>query len=273
MSNLNGFFLFLNAFKCTSELPKRLAAISFARTPCCVVVADTIGDVYRLPVEGDCDLKAEQVQGKHLLLGHFSLLTDLCIGHGYIATSDRDNRIRISRFPGAFVIENFLLGHSALVTCVSWVSKYKILSGGGDGTLRLWDVNSGKATVFHFSGDDRQSDLIVTSVDVCPSENNLFAVLLHEKPQLYIMYFSASDDVLSVACEFRGEDHNAVISGACFDSSGVLWVSKSDAGAIEGYKVRRGAGGSAELQRHSASFVRQNTVGETKQMYRSNRAL
>jgi tRNA (guanine-N(7)-)-methyltransferase subunit TRM82 len=79
------------------------------------------------------------------------MLTDIAIaksgesdlgGNCLLLTSDRDEKIRISRFPETHVIEGFLLGHTAYVTgfvVLPSPSSALIVSCGGDMTLRLWD--------------------------------------------------------------------------------------------------------------------------------------
>lgn len=91
-----------------------------------------------------------------LLLGHVSLLTDVaCVTltspshkpRNYILTSDRDEHIRISRgIPQAHIIEGYCLGHAQFVTklCVPPVYPHLLISGGGDGYLKLWDWPAGK---------------------------------------------------------------------------------------------------------------------------------
>ena len=93
-----------------------------------------------------------------LLLGHVSLLTDLVYvtvrnegrpdvpPRSYILTSDRDEHIRVSRgLPLAHVIEGYCLGHTEFVSrlCILPWNKDMLVSGGGDGTLILWDWLNG----------------------------------------------------------------------------------------------------------------------------------
>ncbi|KAF1948802.1 hypothetical protein CC80DRAFT_421814 [Byssothecium circinans] len=85
---------------------------------------------------------------KHdLLLGHVSMLTDILsatVGsRSYILTADRDEHIRVSRgIPQAHIIEGFCHGHEEFVKCLCLTSSGKLVSGGGDEHLYVWDWSS-----------------------------------------------------------------------------------------------------------------------------------
>ncbi|CAK7227921.1 tRNA (guanine-N(7)-)-methyltransferase non-catalytic subunit trm82 [Sporothrix curviconia] len=101
-----------------------------------------------------------------LLLGHVSMLTAVAVAEGYaegeekagrktkakrplILTADRDEHIRVSRgVVGAtaaasltHVIETFCLGHTSFVSrlCIPASRPDRLVSGGGDGELRVWN--------------------------------------------------------------------------------------------------------------------------------------
>ncbi|EKX55364.1 hypothetical protein GUITHDRAFT_99147 [Guillardia theta CCMP2712] len=106
-----------------------------------VVFAEIAGEVFQKPID-DLDSKAEH------LLGHISSLTDMRISPSgsRLLTSDRDEKVRISNFPHAFEIEAFCLGHTELVTCIetfTLAEEELLLSGGADGSVRLWSVKDG----------------------------------------------------------------------------------------------------------------------------------
>lgn len=87
----------------------------------------------------------EPMRFKHeLLLGHVSMLTDIIYtqvdGRKYIITADRDEHIRISRGqPQAHIIEGFCFGHEAFVSKLCLTASGKLVSGGGDDELFVWD--------------------------------------------------------------------------------------------------------------------------------------
>lgn len=94
------------------------------------------------------------------VLGHVSMLLSLLtvtfpadhpLAAGkektWIITSDRDEHIRITRYPQTFVIEGFCLGHAQFVKTMltpSW-DLTTLISGGGDEYLLVWDWRQRRA--------------------------------------------------------------------------------------------------------------------------------
>jgi len=101
------------------------------------------------------NLQAKGLQFKHkLLLGHVSLLLDVVpvtmqveLPDGekkwrtWILSADKDEHIRVSRYPYSYVIEGFCLGHTSYVTklLVPSFDQQTLISGGGDDYLLRWD--------------------------------------------------------------------------------------------------------------------------------------
>mmetsp|Transcript_3012 Transcript_3012/g.8250 ORF Transcript_3012/g.8250 Transcript_3012/m.8250 type:complete len:519 (-) Transcript_3012:68-1624(-) len=162
--------------------PKRVSCFVFATLPAgesrsskserktVLISGDVAGDSYAFNLES---------KGQKLLLGHTaSMLTDIAIVHAnpnpnasanananasgtdkeqqaLLLTSDRDEKIRISRFPESTVVEGFLLGHTAYITGLALIAPSKssnlssssslssvpmVVSCGGDRTIRLWNL-------------------------------------------------------------------------------------------------------------------------------------
>ncbi|KAI5799148.1 hypothetical protein DFH27DRAFT_601430 [Peziza echinospora] len=97
-----------------------------------------------------------------LLLGHVSLLIDVIPAtittinsetnqnkkkkRRYVISADKDEHIRVSRYPDGHVIEGFCLGHTMYVSRLfipSWDER-TLVSGGGDGFLLRWDWVAGR---------------------------------------------------------------------------------------------------------------------------------
>lgn len=160
-------------------MPKRPCAISMTDSDSTILLADKFGDVYAMPLleevvqpkpknptaaqlakeerERLAEVKRKRTEISHelpftaqLLLGHVSMLVDVLAvtipdeegkERTYVITADRDEHIRVSRYPQCFVIEGFCLGHEAFVSTLltpSW-DKTQLISGGGDTFLLRWD--------------------------------------------------------------------------------------------------------------------------------------
>ncbi|KAF8317785.1 uncharacterized protein EI90DRAFT_2942980, partial [Cantharellus anzutake] len=83
-----------------------------------------------------------------LLLGHVSSITGLLLTHdeNHIITCDRDEHIRISRYPEGWDIERFCQGHTKYVSAIhiTGADTSTLVSGGGDDSLYVWDYITGK---------------------------------------------------------------------------------------------------------------------------------
>ncbi|RYG40062.1 hypothetical protein EON68_04695, partial [archaeon] len=141
-------------------IPKRGTAIARfvlpsaaggAGTPV-LCVGDKWGDVITFP--------DPRVSSKsRVLLGHTAcVITALesSLDGRFIFSADREERIRVSGFPLALNIKSFCMGHTRFVSLLKVLSKpvgasyaagQVLLSGGADGTLRLWHWASG--TLLH----------------------------------------------------------------------------------------------------------------------------
>lgn len=100
-------------------------------------------------------LQAKELQFKHkLLLGHVSLLLDVILvtmqvelpdrekkWRTWILSADKDEHIRVSRYPHSYMIEGFCLGHNSYVSklLVPSFNPHILISGGGDDYLLRWD--------------------------------------------------------------------------------------------------------------------------------------
>jgi tRNA (guanine-N(7)-)-methyltransferase subunit TRM82 len=103
-----------------------------------VVGGDLAGDTYAYSLQEKCS---------RVMLGHTaSMLTGVCVSKNHILTCDRDEKVRVSQFPESTIIEGFLLGHEAYVTSIDTAADDAgtsiVASCGGDGTVRLWNVET-----------------------------------------------------------------------------------------------------------------------------------
>ncbi len=122
-------------------LPRRPSCCAFSKGEDAVLIADKSGDVFRVSLIPPFSPEPS------LLLGHLSIVTDLqmCPTGRLLATADRDEKVRLSRYPNSYNIAAFLLGHHSFVCRVAFSPCGLFLcSAGGDGRLLLWNVASGE---------------------------------------------------------------------------------------------------------------------------------
>jgi hypothetical protein len=129
-----------------------------------IIAGDKVGDVWVLPLPNLSTKK------RHVLAHTASIITAVTGGgsnnsvHGnginsfkYLVTADRDEKIRVSSWPRCFNVESYCLGHTRFISTLCLVTSSRLndnttsfsssdllVSGGGDGTLRLWHLSTGK---------------------------------------------------------------------------------------------------------------------------------
>jgi len=150
-----------------------------------IVYADKAGDAYRLDTS-NADLQKFTCT-KTPLLGHISMLLGVALSEKYIFTAERDEKIKVSLRKLPYVIHGYLLGHTQFVRDVFSLSDQRLLSFGGDLTLRLWDVDSctevdrydlPKTTIRVFQESATKFTAITTSKDkisIVLNEDKLYA--------------------------------------------------------------------------------------------------
>lgn len=81
-------------------------------------------------------------------LGHLSMLLDILVtsDEKYVITADRDEKIRVSKYPNSYNISAYCLGHKKFVNNIAEVPHDKeiLISCGGDGQFIFWNYKTGK---------------------------------------------------------------------------------------------------------------------------------
>ncbi|XP_065183480.1 tRNA (guanine-N(7)-)-methyltransferase non-catalytic subunit WDR4-like [Sycon ciliatum] len=120
---------------------RRVCTLRFSSHGEDLLLADKTGDIYRFKC------REEFSESGELILGHISVLLDIGISldNRHIFSCDRDDKIRVSRYPNAYNIEAFCLGHTQFVSCIATSAKYPecIFSGSGDSSIIMWQYRSG----------------------------------------------------------------------------------------------------------------------------------
>lgn len=124
-----------------------------------IILSDKTGDMFSYPLDpkplvgerpkqlilnSDPSLNPDAT----LILGHVSILTCHCISRDgkKILSADRDEHIRISRYPDSYVVDRYLFGAEGFVSAlhISELRPEVLISGGGEGVLRIWDWTTGR---------------------------------------------------------------------------------------------------------------------------------
>ncbi|PSC74264.1 tRNA (guanine-N(7)-)-methyltransferase non-catalytic subunit wdr4-like [Micractinium conductrix] len=150
------------------KVPKKVTATAFTADGSYLLASDKFGDIIAAATQRPEGLPAGQQQEPEILLGHYcAILTSLSLSAGgcLLATTDRDSRVRVSIVPadplaGAHEVQTLCFGHTTFVTCSTFVQNGEqhhllqhhllqelLVTGSGDGTLRLWDPLQG--TLLH----------------------------------------------------------------------------------------------------------------------------
>ncbi|XP_034939451.1 tRNA (guanine-N(7)-)-methyltransferase non-catalytic subunit WDR4 [Chelonus insularis] len=115
-----------------------------------IVVADKSGDVYLYRTNPKSFKKPDEPDKSDgiLILGHLSMLLDVLVTENnlFIITADRDEKIRVSRFPNSYNIESYCLGHTKFINNISELPHDKniLVSTGGDGDFKFWNYIVGE---------------------------------------------------------------------------------------------------------------------------------
>ena len=122
------------------EAERRVSKMCFNGSCSFMLCADRTGDVYSF------DLTDTTIKKGKLLMGHLSMILDLKLSpdQKFLISSDRDEKIRISKYPNCYNIESFCMGHKEYVSSIVVWNDEWIISGSGDGSLRLWNFKLGK---------------------------------------------------------------------------------------------------------------------------------
>ncbi|KAL5155094.1 tRNA (guanine-N(7)-)-methyltransferase non-catalytic subunit WDR4 [Glycine soja] len=135
----------------TVSSEKRVTAVAISNDGTFVCFADKFGVVWVV----DVDHPLHDKKPAPLLSHYCSIITSLEFSPDgrFILSADRDFKIRVTNFPqkplnGAHQIQSFCLGHTEFVSCLAFIQAQEcpqglLLSGSGDSTVRLWNIDSG----------------------------------------------------------------------------------------------------------------------------------
>jgi len=215
--------------------PRKVSSLTFTSRNR-LVVADKAGDCYEYSF---LKATAETEEKGKMILGHLSYILDVVVTQDekFIITSERDEKIRVSRFPNAYNIHNFCLGHTEFVTSLVLLPSNLLLSGSGDATIRLWDYVKGQELHSEKirSSNDEDMDKAVRSIVLHPALDGCqFAAVLLNKCREIHMY--------KITDWRRFESHRLILDccplSAAFTEDGILYVITDDKSSpIQSFKM------------------------------------
>lgn len=225
---------------------KRVSAVAISNDGLYVCFADKFGVVWVVDLHGlDGNETLVNKKAAPLLAHYCSIITSLEFSPDgwFIVTADRDFKIRVTVFPkkpldGAHEIQSFCLGHTEFVSCLAFLVTVDypqgfLVSGSGDSTVRLWDINSGtlldtcevgsKAGIVDYNGSEVSCS---TVTDLCTIPGSNFVAVAIQSLQ----------GILLVSCDLSSQTFGAVkvvsnmgdsfipTSLGCSSSAELLWT-------------------------------------------------
>uniref|UniRef100_UPI00398E58C3 tRNA (guanine-N(7)-)-methyltransferase non-catalytic subunit wdr4 n=1 Tax=Pristiophorus japonicus TaxID=55135 RepID=UPI00398E58C3 len=155
----------------------------------------------------------------------------------FVITADRDEKIRVSLLEQPFVIEAFCLGHREFVSALFCPPNHPrlLVSGSGDGTVRLWDYENGKELhCFQLSDGCQQARCAVVRMAHC-RQGDFFAVVCDGFSSVRILELDVEAVRLverqMIAVKRRAWD-------VVFDDCAGLWILDGDVAVV--YRLHEG---------------------------------
>ncbi|TPX67385.1 hypothetical protein SpCBS45565_g03869 [Spizellomyces sp. 'palustris'] len=203
---------------------KRANCLEFSKDGERVLCGDKFGDVYSFKSSDTTDKES-------LILGHVSMLTAMGANMQaitpdgkHILTADRDEKIRVSRYPLSFDIVQFCLGHKEFVSAIHVLpfASEILVSGGGDPFLCVWDYLNGKL-LQQIPIEEEGS--VVIGIRSCKSTKMLGVVL---EGRSEVLLFNAQDPTNVLLAQKLDIGRPAL--DIAFDSAGNLWIAHEQTG-------------------------------------------
>ncbi|KAM3278030.1 hypothetical protein ACQJBY_045734 [Aegilops geniculata] len=225
----------------TSE--KRVSAVAISKDGLYVTFADKFGVIWLVTVGEHGGGQVSSDNKPVSIYGHYcSIITSMKFSPDgrFIATADRDFKIRVTSFPkdpvkGAPQIQSFCLGHTEFVSSIAFTSlsggSSFLLSGGGDSTVRLWDYINGCLLDTYEVKDkvgeqpDETEDSNLAIADLCvTNDDSLVAVAIQSLNGIMLLACDLVAKKLSFLKVITTEKSYIPTSLAYSSSDDLLWT-------------------------------------------------
>ncbi|KAI5171296.1 hypothetical protein NEFER03_0655 [Nematocida sp. LUAm3] len=141
-------------------------------------VADRLGAVYR-----------REEKGFSLIFGSISMITDINVLGKYLVTSDKDNKIRITRRVAPYSIEEFVLMHGKpLLSTVILDEKY-IISGGYDEYLSVYRTDEKDKWIYAIR-EEKMEKYMCSSLPGIENTSAISNIEISSEPYIYKLLLS-----------------------------------------------------------------------------------
>lgn len=232
--------------KLVYQAPKRAVHMCFASLPndaqsLCLVAGDLAGDAYAYSLT---EHKSK------LLLGHTaSMLTGVAVvpGANRILTADRDEKVRVSRFPQSYLIEGYLLGHTQYITSIdTLVLEEKnglqlVATCGGDSTIRLWNLDTlEQLSEIECPKDEKDSPMIPIKIALHP-KGTMAAVIYDQSDRFDIYSIDLDGETVSLGELVHTTTCAATLLSVVFKDSDVLLTLQQDPNYLIAFEVTESA--------------------------------
>ncbi|KHJ93285.1 hypothetical protein OESDEN_06806 [Oesophagostomum dentatum] len=163
------------------RIPKAPTSITFDQDNSHIIVGDRAGNVCRYTVEeneksGYVDMNGEDspYEGEPLSSA-ITMVLDVAVSEDgrFLLAADRDEKIRVSRYPQAFVVQSFCLGHSAYVSSIA-MYKNRVFSSGGDSIVHEWNIENGRS----IAQSEKLGDDPVRRLCILPKDDLFYVVVV-----------------------------------------------------------------------------------------------
>ncbi|XP_062391474.1 tRNA (guanine-N(7)-)-methyltransferase non-catalytic subunit wdr4 isoform X2 [Sardina pilchardus] len=202
---------------------RRCTALVFSADEECVWVADKSGDVYSFSTS-----HTHTHTPGHLQLGHLSMLLALVVtaDDRYVITADRDEKIRVSHKSAPHNIQAFCLAHTEFVSALFVPPRYpdRLLSGSGDGTVKLWDYATGQRLQSLDLRETHQEESVCIKRITSSPDGHHIAVLCDRLPRLQLFEMTSGSEATPTQCLPLPQSP----LDTTFDPQGRLWVLLDD---------------------------------------------